>query len=389
MQKKQKKLIIHRAKQPPKRRTAPAFTPTTSWFVLKRWVQTSLWRVGAVAVALMLFLSVTFMYVFSQYYIAKHADEPFKLGTTFVPDYARYFELDPEETLEAMFKDLGVKNIRFVSYWKNHEPERGVYNFDELDWQFKLAEKYGANVSLSIGLRQPRWPECHMPQWAEGLSKETWSQELKTYMGAVINRYQDSPALESYQLENEFFLDVFGICPDFSRERLVDEYNFVKAKDPHHPIIVSMSNNAIGTPLYEPTPDMWGVAVYKRVWDQNITKRYFEYPLPAWYYAFRAGWTEATRGRPVFIHELQTEPWMPMGFDLKTSSLEEQDKSMNADMLKHRIEYGRATGMRKVDLWGTEWWYWRMVKKGDSSLWDVAKAEFSQANAGTGRYKVR
>jgi hypothetical protein len=53
---------------------------------------------------------------------------------------------------------------------------------------------------------------------------------------------------------------------------------------------------------------------------------------------------------------------------------------MNAKRMKDRISYGEATGMRTVDLWGAEWWYWLMVKQNDPSVWNVVKNEVNQAN---------
>src|SRR5262249_2552696 len=146
-------------------------------------------------------------------------------------------------------------------------------------------------VSLAIGLRQPRWPECHSPAWAkvDTTPESDWYPELQSFIAAVVARYKDNPALESYQLENEFFLTAFGRCTNFNRQRLINEYGLVKGIDSTHPIIVSRSNNAIGFPIGEPTPDEFGVSVYKRVWDKTITKRYFEYPFPAWFYAFLGG----------------------------------------------------------------------------------------------------
>jgi len=46
---------------------------------------------------------------------------------------------------------------------------------------------------------------------------------------------------------------------------------------------------------------------------------------------------------------------------------------MNAETLKNRIEYGKATGLKTIDLWGAEWWYWRKVKRDDPSIWEAAK----------------
>lgn len=346
-----------------------------------RWIKGGFWRRLAAGMVALVLLAICFMYGIAQWYMHKYADVPIEYGATFIPDYARHFDLDPKETMTAMVDDLGVKRLRLVSYWKNHEPEQGQYNFDELDWQFRMAEERGVKVSLAIGLRQPRWPECHMPQWAEKLPKDVWAAKLKDYMRVVIQRYKDSPALESYQLENEYFLKVFGICPDHSRDRLIDEFNLVKSLDPHHTLVVSMSNNAIGTPLGEPTPDMWAVSVYKRVWDKDVTKRYLEYPIPAWYYGFRAGFTELSRGRNSFIHELQAESWTPGNLGSKHTPLEEQYKSMSATRLHHRMEYGRATGMKKIDLWGVEWWYYIKSKWNDDSIWQAAKQELRKTEA--------
>ena len=47
-------------------------------------------------------------------------------------------------------------------------------------------------------------------------------------MAKVIKRYKNKTVLKSYQLENEFFLKVFGECKDFDRSRLVDEFKLVK-----------------------------------------------------------------------------------------------------------------------------------------------------------------
>lgn len=211
-----------------------------------------------------------------------------------------------------------------------------------------------------------------MPVWALAQPKSDWQPALKTFIGQVVDRYKDNPALDTYQLENEYFLKVFGECKDFDRDRLVDEFNFVKQKDPLHQIIISRSNNAIGLPLGKPTPDLFGVSVYKRVWDKTLTHRYFEYPFPAWFYAALAGAGEIATGKDMIVHELQAEPWTANG-DMKTATIAEQNKSLNAKRLKDRIQYGKATGMREIDLWGSEMWYWRKVKLGDSSLWDTAK----------------
>lgn len=336
----------------------------------KRWLRNTL-------IGLLIFVvtGVGVMYGISRWYMAKHANEPLVYGATFIPRYAKSFGLEPREVLHEVIDDLGVKRLRFVSYWNEHEKVPGEYNFDELDWQFEVANKSNAKVTLAIGLRQPRWPECHMPGWAEEMPKEEWSRHLNTYITKVVERYKDNPALESYQLENEYFLSVFGDCPDHSKERLVNEFNLVKSLDSSKPLIVTRSNNAVPSwPIGEPRSDINGASIYKRVWDATVTKRYFEYPVPAWFYGFLAGGAELTTNRNTFIHELQTEAWLPPGKRMNDlATIPEQNKSLSPNQLRNRMLYAEATGAKTIDLWGVEWWYWRKEAANDPSLWQTAK----------------
>lgn len=324
-----------------------------------------------------------YSFAVAEWYIDKHSNEPLTLGATFIPDYAKSFGLDPKATLNAMLGDLKLKQVRLVSYWEDVEPTPGHYDFSGLDWQFAMANKYGAKVSLAIGLRQPRWPECHSPSWIniDPKNENAWRPQLNQFIEAVIKHYQHNPALHDYELENEYFLKVFGQCTDFSRARLIDEYNLTKAMDPNHKVIVSRSDNWVGVPIRQPTPDEFAISVYKRVWDATFTHRYFEYPLPAKFYAMLAGTEELISGRDMIIHELQTEPWTPNGKLITEISVKEMYKSMSPQRLKDRIAYGEATGMRTIDLWGAEWWYYMKVKQHDPAVWNVVKQAVQQAAA--------
>jgi hypothetical protein len=183
-------------------------------------------------------------------------------------------------------------------------------------------------------------------------------------------------------VENEFFLKGFGNCEDIpsalDRARLVSEYNLVKKLDPKHTAIVNRSNNAIGWPVGAPQPDKFGISIYKRVWDAKLTHRYLEYPLPAWYYGFVAGWQKIFTGKDMIIHELQAESWGPDGKNLNEISVAEANKSFSADRLHDRVEYGKATGMKEAYLWGAEYWYYRDKVQHDPSLMNAARQEFQQ-----------
>jgi hypothetical protein len=360
----------------------------TGWLHRVIWPR-SIWRrILSVLIAIVLAFTAL-SYGVAEWYVHRNENQPLELGTSFIPDYAESYGLNPQATLTAILSQLQIKQLRLVSYWEDIEPTPGVYNFSTLDWEFALANQYGAKVSLSIGLRQPRWPECHEPSWAASEPTSVWEPQLYSFMTAVVNRYKDNPALGSYELENEFFLKAFGQCTNFSRSRLVSEFNMVKKLDPNHPIIISRSDNWVGIPVGQPVPDEYAISVYKRVWDSNFTHRYFEYPLPPWFYGALAGYEELWSGKNMIIHELQAEPWAPNGQQITQLSTKEMAKSMNATILKKRIAYGEDTGMRTIYLWGAEWWYWMKVHNHDPSDWNVVKAAVAQANAGNQKLALK
>ena len=317
------------------------------------------------------------MYGLAQWYIHSKPG-PQTVGVSFIPDYAQALGVDPQQTMDALL-GIGVKNFRLVSYWSDIEQTPGHYDFSQLDWQFAKAERAQAHITLTVGLRQPRWPECHIPDWAAAEPASQWQPQLEAFMTKVVQRYQHSPALNKYQLENEYFLQGFGTCTDYSRARLISEYKLLKRLDPQHPVILGRSNNDLGYPVGQPQPDLFSVSVYKRVWDAGFSHRYLEYPFPAWYYGFLAGWQELVNHRDMVLGELQAEAWPPNGKTIPETPLSEQNKSMDAQRLTDRIQYGKATGMRTIYLWGAEYWYYRAQVLHDPSLWQVAQTEFKTA----------
>jgi hypothetical protein len=333
----------------------------------------------ATVLILIVFICTLIMYVIGEYYILSNNGRQTQFGVSFIPDYAQSLGLDPKQTFDALL-NINVKEFRLTSYWSDIEPNPGQYDFSMLDWEFSQAEAHHAKIILTLGLRQPRWPECHPPNWintAEPTSE--WQPQLEQFMQTVVNRYKSSPSLEYYQLENEYFLQGFGTCNNFSRSRFISEDNLVKSLDPHHEIIIGRSNNFLGMPVGKPQPNIIGVSVYQRVWDANLTHRYLEYPWPAWYYSFMAESQKIFTGHDMIITEMQAEAWPPNGKSITQISLNEQNKSMNPKILKQRFDYSKATHVSHVEMWGAEYWYYRAVKLHDPSLWNVAKQEF-QAN---------
>ncbi|MFI5270906.1 MAG: beta-galactosidase, partial [Candidatus Saccharimonadales bacterium] len=256
------------------------------------------------------FLWLGTIFTIAQWYIHTQDSKPLHLGVSFIPDYAQSLGVDPKANMDALL-GIGVRQFRLVSYWSDGEPTKGQYDFSSLDWQFQKAEAKHAKIILTVGLRQPRWPECHIPSWATSEPVSVWQPQLENYMKSLVERYKNSPSLESYQVENEYFLTGFGICTNLDKTRLISEVNLVKSLDPSHPIIITRSDNANGIAVQPPKPDMYSISIYRRVWDAAVTHRYLEYPYPAWYYGFIAGWQKLSDGRDTMIGELQAEAWAP------------------------------------------------------------------------------
>ncbi|HET9174331.1 MAG TPA: hypothetical protein VFN56_03555 [Candidatus Saccharimonadales bacterium] len=343
---------------------------------LSAYWHSSVWRRIKILVVCIIVVVFGSMYGVAEWYIHSEQNKQLQLGVSFIPDYAEYLGVNPQANMDALLA-IGVRHFRLVSYWSDGEPSPGQYDFSQLDWEFQKAEAAHAHIVLTVGLRQPRWPECHPPDWINTSQPEqTWYPALKRYMAAVINRYKNSPSLESYQLENEYFLQGFGDCQDFSRQRLINEYQLVKSLDQTHPVIVGRSNNALGFPMGQPQPDEFSISMYKRVWDANVTHRYFEYPFPSWFYAFLAGTQKLFLHKDMIIGELQAEAWPPDGETILQSSLAEQSKSLNATRLSDRVTFAKNTGMRGIYLWGAEYWYYRWQIEHDPSVWNAAARIF-------------
>ena len=145
--------------------------------------------------------------------------------------YARELGLDWKETYDAIVDDLGVRKFRLAAHWPMVEPAQNIYNFEELDYQIARAEEVGAEVILAVGRRLPRWPECHIPSWVKDLSPEQQNAAQLRMVEQVVERYKNSPAVVTWQVENEPFLELFAYehCGELDVSLLNKEINLVKS----------------------------------------------------------------------------------------------------------------------------------------------------------------
>jgi len=307
-------------------------------------------------------------------------------GVNFSQKHAELLGLDWKETYAALIDDLGVRNLKVAAQWDLIEPEKDKYNFEDMGWQVQKAEQTGAKILLVIGMKTGRWPECHIPGWAKGLSKKDQQKEILEIIEKTVLNYRNSASIEMWQVENEPFFP-FGECPWVDKKFLEEEIKLVKNLDPlKRPVVISDSGEGSFWIRAAQFGDIAGTTMYKKVWFSfSWEKRklpffpqkigfYISYPIPSIFYWRKAQIIKKIFGKKVIVVELQAEPWGPAL--LYGSPLSEQEKTMNLERFKYNIEFAKKTGFDTFYLWGGEWWYWMKTKQNNSDIWQEAKKLF-------------
>jgi hypothetical protein len=299
------------------------------------------------------------------------SQKPKVFGATFSEPFARELGLNWKMAYEAIFSDLGLKNVRIPVYWSEIEPNPpaggGQWHFEDIDWMINKAEEYGAKIILVTGRRVPRWPECFEPEWAKKLPEEEKQTLILEMSKEVVLRYKDNPTVWAWQVENEPFL-FFGECPIFSVNFLDEEIAAVK-KNSNKPVIVTDSGEFGFWFRAARRGDIFGSTLYRYVW--NRTFGYITYPIPASFFRLKQGLLKLFVGeKPVIVTELQGEPWTPRA--LRDISIDEQFVHFNPERFEEILKYIRGTGFDTFYFWGAEWWYY-LKQNGHPEMWDIAK----------------
>lgn len=294
-------------------------------------------------------------------------------GVSFSKPFAERLGLDWKEVYFAILDELKVKKLRLPAYWTEIESIEGQYDFSDLDWQIDEAEKRGIGIILIVGRKLPRWPECHIPDWAEGLNEKEQQKRVLDLIEEVVERYKERESIKAWQMENEPFLRHFGICPKLDKKFLEKEIALVRSLN-NRPIIITASGEFDTWIGAYRRADVMGTTLYRIVWVKWL-RSHLRYPLPPIFYHRKTALMKWLFGpKKIIVIELQAEPWGPdLSYKL---SLEEQYKSMNLEQFKENVEYARQAGFSEIYLWGAEWWYWIKEKHRDGSIWEEAKELF-------------
>jgi len=312
---------------------------------------------------------IVFLIYLSQ--VSYNPNKQIVYGVTFTKSFAKYLDLDWRQTYLAVLDDLKVKYIRIPIFWNEIEPEKNLYNFEDIDWQIAEAEKRDDHLILVVGRRQPRWPECHDPAWVEGTDYKEVRAKILQNIEKIVNRYKNNKAVEIWQVENEPFLDFFGKCPKMSKKELQEEINLVKSLDKRKVLITDSGELSTWYPGIK-MGDLFGTTLYRTTYNKLIGYWHYFF-VPASYYRVK----DYLWGKPqeaMYIAELQAEPWFPQG--PLQSPVAEHYKSMNAEQLVKNADYANKTNFYRAYFWGVEWWYWLKTKQKDNSVWEAARKYF-------------
>lgn len=296
----------------------------------------------------------------------KNAPEPV-YGVTFSKIYAEDFGLDWKSVYIAALDDLKIRRFRIPVYWNDIEPAPKKFNFGDYDWMLAEAEKRGAKIILGIGRKLPRWPECHIPAWAEKLTPQEQQLKLAGSLATMVKHFRESPAVLYWQVENEALFP-FGICPKPDSAFLKTEVEIVHDLD-KRPVVITDSGELSTWLKTSEIGDILGISMYRATWDNFFG--YFYFPIPPAYYNKKADVVSPRLVEKVIVTELQAEPWGRL--PLTELPISEQYGSMNIPKFRANVDFAYRTGMPEIYLWGVEWWYWVREKHNNPDFWNEAK----------------
>jgi hypothetical protein len=291
-----------------------------------------------------------------------------ELGVTFSWVYARDLGFEPEEMYSAILDELGVKKVRLPIYWSEVETNKGVYQWEIPDRLIKTSEDREVELTLVIGMKVPRWPECYIPDWARSLDDNDLQKAVLGFIEETVKRYQDSTSVIRWQVENEPFFP-YGECPTITTAQFQGRVDLVRDLD-DRPIQVTVSGEIQPWLLSAKSADVLGISMYRETW--NDLFGYFIYPLTPSFYYFRANMMRDSVDR-VIVSELQAEPWFPEPRESRAPK--DWYNYFTAEMLEKNVEFVKEAGLSEAYLWGAEWWY-ALKQEGDSRLWDKAGEVF-------------
>ena len=293
-------------------------------------------------------------------------------GMTFSRPYATSLGEDPTHVLNVALDEIGIKQFRIPAYWGLLEPsEHGKWDFSQIDADIAAIGARKGHVTLAIGEKLPRWPECWGPSWWKVLPRTQQKPLTLEYFKAVVDHYRGNPTITAWQVENEPYFQ-YGDCPAPDKSFITEELSYVKGLDTSRPIYSTDSGELSTWLELGPQVDKLGVSVYRLVRNQlfgNFNLTYFF--IPPYFYEHKAWLVHFFGVKDIYVSEFQMEPWSNV--PLPQTPVDLQLSSMDETRMQSNFSFAERMGVSEIDFWGVEWWVWMRDLKGHPEFVDEAK----------------
>lgn len=287
------------------------------------------------------------------------------LGITYSDSYAEYLDL-PVDAYDRILDDLAPQHIRLPVEWDRIEMQAGERDFSLPKARLDTALARNIPVTLAVGLKVPRYPECHIPSWTTALDEAAFEQALFAYLDDAVRTLGTHPAVTAIQIENEPWFP-FGECPPPDADRFAREVALARSIVPQKPMQTTVSGEQDLWLLRTSDVDRIGASVYRMAWSPTIGPAVFFYPPRFYVYQIMMA---RLMGVDVTFSEVQTEPWIAKPWQIDDS------RRYTATDLRTTMLFARLIGVRKMDLWGVEWWYHGKQQGWGDAVWQEAIQTF-------------
>jgi len=126
-------------------------------------------------------------------------------GLNFSTTKPAYLGLDWQKMYHEILSDLKPQRLRVMAYWEVIEPRPGEFNFADIDYILTEAGKRDIKVILTLGHKQPGWPECHHPEWYDKLPEEQRKQ-------AILKVIEDSAKANQFSRVKTVWLEIGALA---------------------------------------------------------------------------------------------------------------------------------------------------------------------------------
>ena len=330
------------------------------------------------------------------------------LGISFRPPQVNALGLDGRATLQYLLT-YPFQLIRLGAYWNRIQPEPGIFDTGELDWQIDASEKAGKRIVLCVGpLKTFSYPEFFIPAHQLGRSfpehtliKPSAYPSLLAaateFIARLVERYKDCKGIVAWQVEHEP-VDPLGVEHSWRLDVafVEKEVEALRRADPTRPVMLNgflpsslpvrlsqwwrTRDQGDSLALALRLADIVGIDYYPRhalmnVGPQRLYLDGSKRPWQQWRRNQLLAWTRR-HGQQVMIAEGQAEPWEtvtippdPVGQGMYSCLPEHIITNYNDWM---RWSQGK-TRLFAYLFWGAEYWMLRKQHTDSSYLQAFAR----------------